>query len=263
MSFAAALALYSVIGICFALLVVLFFSRKLFRKLYLPIITVLLLLETVAIGIRWWHTGHPPIFGTFEEALAASWIVFLFAVTLDKEGRFAHFSVPFALITLIYGLNFDMTGQPLTISEQSYWVDFHALFAWIAYGFYTFSFMSAICILFKDLCDNGDDLEEFLYRCLLRGFLAQTIMFALGAYYSSRLYGWWWMWDPVEFLFVASWFLYAIPVHGKMFYGWRDRKLAKYTALAMMGTLLLYWGLIYFPWATYHIFDTELKIMHK
>jgi ABC-type transport system involved in cytochrome c biogenesis permease subunit len=199
-----------------------------------------LIVEGAAIGIRWSNTGHPPIFGTFEETLAASWTVILFAIILDRKGVFAHIAFPITAITMLYGLNFNTTGKPLTISELSLWVDFHALFAWIAYGFYTFSFICALGILLK----------------------RQTIMFVLGSYYSILLHGVWWLWDTVEYLFVVSWFLYAIPIHGRILYGWGDRRLAALTVLATAGTIILYWGLVYFPWTTYHVFDTEL-VVHR
>ena len=132
-----------------------------------------------------------------------------------------------------------------------------------AEGPYKLSFLCALCILSKSLC--GEDTgrrEPFLYNCLMWGFLAQTISFVLGSYYSTLLHGAWWTWDPVEYLFVVSWFLYAIPIHGKMLFNWQPRKVAGLTTAAMAGTILLYWGLIYIPWATYHIFDVEYKILH-
>jgi ABC-type transport system involved in cytochrome c biogenesis permease subunit len=87
-------------------------------------------------------------------------------------------------------------------------------------------------------------------------------MFVLGSYYSILLHGVWWLWDTVEYLFVVSWFLYAIPIHGRILYGWGDRRLAALTVLATAGTIILYWGLVYFPWTTYHVFDTEL-VVHR
>ena len=252
------------------------------KKLYIPALFAALLIEGVYIGIRWFHTGHPPIFGTFEATLSASWMLILFSILIDRKARFAWFIIPFAALMLVYGLNFDKTGKPLVISEQSYWVWFHALFAWIAYGFYTFSFAGAVGILlnpplpplskspsFPPLKKGGEgglkegkggfDLDVFTCKTLLWGFLAQTIMFVLGSYYSIRLHGSWWVWDPVEYLFIVSWFLYAIPIHGRILYSWGLKRTAWLIILGMIGTMLLYWSLIYFPFSTYHIFDTEFK----
>jgi ABC-type transport system involved in cytochrome c biogenesis permease subunit len=222
---------YLALVICLTLSVISVFPKGLTQRVYLSLTVLALIFEGAAIGIRWSNTGHPP---------------------------FAHIAFPIAAITMLYGLSFDTTAKPVTISEQSLWVDFHALFAWIAYGFYTFSFICALGILFKRPWAEAG--EQALYRWLLWGFLAQTIMFVLGSYYSVRLYGTWWVWDTVEYLFVVSWFLYAIPIHGRILYGWGDRRLAGLTVLAMAGTIILYWGLVYFPWTTYHVFDTELVV---
>lgn len=241
------------------------------KKLYIPALFTALLIEGAYIGIRWFHTGHPPIFGTFEAGLSASWTLILFSLLIDRKARFAGFIIPFAALTLVYGLLFDRTEKPLVISEESWWVWFHALFAWLAYGFYTFSFAGAVAMVYgrgEPPCSpspNGQTqgsaptIEEFTFQTLLWGFLAQTVMFALGSYYSIRLHGSWWVWDPVEYLFAVSWFLYAIPVHGRLFYNWGEKSIAWLIILGMLGTIILYWSLIYFPWSTYHIFDTEFK----
>lgn len=240
----------------------LLFLKNMAMKFYFPCVLAILFAEGTYIGIRWFNTGHPPMFGTFEAALAASWTLILFSALIDRKAEFAGFIVPFALVTLFYGLRFDRTGKPLIISEQSYWVYFHALFAWIAYGFYTFSFIGAALLLIrrKPASDSqGNALDRFTYKMLLNGFFAQTIMFIIGSYYSIRLHGSWWVWDPVEYLFAVSWCLYAIPIHGRVLYGWGYKKVAWLVMLAMAGTMVLYWGLIYFPFATYHIFDAEIK----
>lgn len=226
-----------------------------------PLLVFLLLVEGLYIGKRWASTGHPPILGTFEEALSSSFTVLLFALLFDRAGRFTLPAIILALTTLLYGFNFDSTERPLVISEQSYWVYFHALFAWIAYGFYTFSTMAALAIrLARGRGSSGMRYTvSMMERGLLNGLFVQTVMFILGSYYSSRLHGSWWMWDPVEYLFVISWFLYAIPLHGRVFFGWGRERMALWILIASAGTILLYWGLIYFPWATYHVFDPQWK----
>jgi ABC-type transport system involved in cytochrome c biogenesis permease subunit len=249
---------YISMALCLALSVLSNLRKGLSASGYLLMAFAVLVFEGTAIGVRWSSTGHPPVFGTFEEALSASWAVILFAIILDRKGRYAHIAMPIAALTMLYGLAFDTTGMPVTISEKSLWVDFHALFAWISWGFYTFSFICAVGVLSKRPWAEGS--VQNLYTWLVWGFFTQTIMFVLGSYYSILLYGSWWVWDSVEYLFVVSWFLYAIPIHGKILYGWDERRLAKYTVLATVANVVLYWGLIYFPWSTYHIFDVEFKI---
>lgn len=250
-------------GLYFALSVLLFFRRTPVW-LYRAVALAILIIQGISIGFRWSSTGHPPILGTFEESLCASWTLTLFTLILDNRKRFAFITVPFAFLTLFYGLGADLTARPLIISEQSLWVYFHVLFAWIAYGFYTLCLCASVCILYGRRCNIASGWENaadwLLHNGLLLGFSAQTVMFLLGAYYSTRLHGVWWMWDPVEFLFVVSWFAFAIAIHGRLFYGWRLEKVSAWTIASFAATMLLYWGLRFFPWASYHVFDIEVKM---
>lgn len=216
---------------------------------------LILVVQGFGIGLRWAATGHPPVLGTFEETLAASWALTLFFVLVDTKGDYGRVIMPFAFLTLVYGFWFDTVPRPLIISEQSLWVYFHALFAWLAYGFYALSLVAAVRVLI-----GKDNTGTVLYDGLLYGFTCQTVMYVLGAYYSSRLHGNWWLWDPVEYLFLLSWLLYAAPLHGRLFLGWRPKKLAAWTVAAFASTMLLYWALVYMPWATYHVFDPEIKV---
>lgn len=224
-------------------------------------ITILALLGS-SIAFRWADTSHPPILGTFEEALAASWMLMLFSVILDPMARFAFITVPMAFLTLLYGLGYDLSGRPLVISEQSLWVYFHVLFAWVAYGFYTLSFGASVCVLLgkrSKYFESVDKIKKSIYNWLLYGLTAQTVMFVIGSYYSSLLHGSWWIWDPVEYLFIVSWFLFSVAIHGRLFFGWNMEKVSAWTVAAFFATMVLYWGLTLFPWATYHIFDPEIK----
>lgn len=232
-----------------------FLTLRRYRVLYALIIATL----GALIGVRWYHAGHPPIFGTYEETLSASFAVTVFSLILDREGRFGRFTATFAFFTLLYGSLFDSTLKPLVISEQSLWVEFHALFAWIAYGFYSLVFAAAISVLLKKE-ETLDVLSDWLMRKgLLYGFIGQTVFFVIGSYYSTRLHGRWWMWDAVEYLFVASWLIYAVAIHGRILSGWSNKRTALWIAAGFAAAIVLYWGLIYFPQSTYHVFDTEFK----
>lgn len=244
-----------------------FLAARRYRVFYVLAIALL----GALIGLRWYHAGHPPIFGTYEETLSASFAVMLFALILDREGNFARFTAALSFVTLLYGSLFDSSLKPLVISEQSLWVDFHALFAWIAYGFHALVFAAAMGILMKkeETVDAPSSASGglragasgwLMRKGLIYGFIGQTVFFVIGSYYSARLHGRWWTWDTVEYLFVASWLIYAVAMHGRILSGWSDKRTAAWVAAGFAALMLLYWGLVYFPHSTYHIFDTEFKI---
>lgn len=235
-------------------------------------LSLALLCHLISVAIRWYEAGHPPVFGTYEATLMASWFIPLTALlAVRKHGNIdliIPWTVVFALLHLAYGFIFNTAHIPLTISEQSIWVDLHALSAWLAYGQFTIAAVLSGLLLYK----GGEPekgpaglpsvaiLDELILKYLVLGFIFHTLMFALGSYYSSILYGKWWTWDPVDTLFMISWMIYGIIIHLRLFYGWKEITMACLVLIAMVTILAGYWSLVYIPWATYHIFDIDLKL---
>jgi len=233
-----------------------------------------LIMQAVSVGIRWYGIGHPPVFGTYEAALAGSWFLLLYTAFSYKE-IYGHFksllltTVPIAVFLLLYGLRFNTERTPLTISERSLWVDFHAMFSWIAFGSYACAACLAVVYLVTSGKHNDGEsernpepeiLDDLIFRYTNLGFINHTIMFALGSYYSSILFGAWWQWDPVNSTSLITWLAYGLAIHMRLFYGWRGSRGANLAIAAFLTAIVSYWGLIYFPpGSTYHIFDIELK----
>lgn len=235
-----------------------------------------LVLHSVSVAVRWVGSGHPPVFGTYEATLSASWFMLLF-VALSFTSVHRHFrllilaSVPLALLLLGYGMAFFSTERtPLTISELSLWVDFHALFSWLAFAPFTLAFCLSGIYLWSTR--SGDDsaprelelqpetLDELAFRYINFGFVAHTVMFALGSYYSSILFGTWWRWDPVFSISLMAWLLIGLCIHLRLFFKWNGRRAAWLfiTTFSVIG--FSYWGLVYLPQgATFHIFDLSQK----
>ncbi len=253
-----------------SLAAVLFFMRRPLVSAYRSVLVILLLLHGTFIALRWYSSAHPPILGSFEETLSASWMLMLFMLVFDKRGKLVALTMPIVATIMLYGLRFDFSTRPYIITEKSLWIDFHVLFAWISYSFYTLSFAFAIKVLLSKtdkfnflrgkLVYGEEDLSgSELHRWLFYGFTAQAIMFALGSYHSSLLNGLWWTWDPVEFLAVASWLAYSVPLHGLKILSWNMVYVARSVVVAFVVTVVLYWGLVYFPGTTFHIFDISIK----
>lgn len=227
-----------------------------------------LLLQLASAGVRWAGVGHPPIFGTYEAALAGSWFLLIYTASSYRSIH-DHFrtliltTVPIGVLLLVYGLTLFSTSRiPLTISERSLWVDFHALFSWPAFGSYTVSFCLAGVYLWKSGSRSQESavLDDLVFRYINFGFINHTVMFALGSYYSSILYGTWWQWDPAESTSLITWLAYALSIHMRLFYGWKGDRGAVLSVIAFLTSVVSYWGLIYFPpGSTYHVFDIGFK----
>ena len=206
-----------------------------------------------AAAVRWVDVGHPPVFGTYEATLSASWFLLLFAA-LSYRSVHRHFrlvvlaAVPLALLLLLYGIAlFGTVRMPLTISEMSLWVDFHALFAWLAFAPFTLAFclsgfylwfaksgraLAPTFLLYRHTSHEVEQestdpetpnrqlaiIDELAFRYITFGFVSHSIMFALGSYYSSILFGTWWRWDPVFSIALIAWLLVGLYIHMRLFY---------------------------------------------
>lgn len=238
-------------------------------------VTAGIFLQATSAGIRWYAIGHPPVFGTYEAVLAGSWFLLLYTAFSYKSihGHFralALTTIPIAVFLLLYGLTFNTERIPLTISERSLWVDFHALFSWLAFG----SYAAAACLAGGYLLVASGQwsgasgkqnlepevLDDLIFRYINWGFIGHTIMFALGSYYSSILFGVWWQWDLVNSTSLITWLAYGLAIHMRLFYGWKGKRGANLAIVCFLTAIVSYWGLIYFPpGSTYHVFDIELK----
>lgn len=249
------------------------------------------LLQLFSAIVRWKDIGHPPIFGTYEATMLGSWILTLFIAISFFLDR-VHFrltvltALPLVIAHLLYGLSHSTDRVPLTISELSLWVDFHALFSWLAYAPLTLAFCLSTVYLLKgrlhqgaensgekradqavhqaDQADQSDDLElldQQIWRYMNLGFIAYTVMFALGCYHSASVNGEWWQWDPVETTSLATWLLIGLYIHLRIFYNWNGGKSARLAVVIFLTMIVAYWSLTYLPaGSTFHVFDLKNKM---
>ena len=102
---------YSTIAIATILSGILFYFKNISKKTYLLLVGIILVIEGIFIGIRWYNTGHPPMFGTFEATISASWMLLFLAVLIDRKAQFGRIVIPFVVLTLFYGVLFDKAGS--------------------------------------------------------------------------------------------------------------------------------------------------------
>lgn len=233
--------------------------------------------QTISIILRWTAVGHPPVFGSFENAVAGSWFVVLFGLIVASRTTWLRhiglFTAPMAVIIMAFGLTFDRNRVPLTISERSLWIDIHAVFAWLSYTSYTLALIIAFFILVKHRRTAGllasklpkvALMDDWLFKYVIYGFVTQAFTITSGAYYEFIVFGRWWRWDPVESITLASWLLFALFIHLKRSFGWSGPRLAWLAIFSMTTVIVAYWLLAYWPGgATFHLFDLETRIHIK
>lgn len=225
--------------------------------------TVLVLLATTTLlAWRWALIGHPPIFGTFENTLAAAWfmIAFAFAALRIPDLRAVwRVALPWALALVGWGMRYRSDIVPLTISEKSLWVDVHAFFAWCAFTPLVILGTTAALRLIR----QGADLEGLqptptqTQAIVSAAFVAFTAMLLTGAWYLNVLFGTFWQWGVVETVSLITWLLYGMVLHGILFRRWSTTWLTWVLMLLVPVMIVAYFVWSVFP-GTFHYFDVPL-----
>lgn len=232
------------------------------------------LAHTAIFIMRWARTGYFPANAELENAITGGWFAIGLTVYLFIKNRamtgVALFTVPATLLLLGYGVMKAPDPLPLTASLKSSWLVIHVMFAQIAFGAYAIaSGMGLIYILKDNKTRKGTDtgfyeklpalevIEENMFRFVVYGFIADSIMIIAGAIWAKDLWGSYWGWDPVEVWSLISWLLYGLGIHLRITLGWKGRKLAWLMMVLIITVIITYWGIDAVVENTRHIFGVE------
>lgn len=216
--------------------------------------------QTTMMGVRWAAVGHPPMFGTFENALTTAWfilaIIQVFLIWKEISFGISMIGVLMSLALFGWGLRFDTSRIPLTISERSLWVDIHAFLAMSAFALFAIAVSGSFRQAYLRISgkEENDLVDDLVMKNLLVGFAIFTLSVVVGAYYAFLLRGKWWQWDPVETTSIIAWLLFGLAIHLRLFYGWKRTKLAWLIVLGFVVLIIAFWTILFFP-DSYHIFD--------
>lgn len=219
-------------------------------------------LGVLTLVVRTVYAGHAPIFGTFENTLSCS-VALMIGAALTSRHREAPgawmWALPWAVVLLIYGTFFRIEAVPLTISEQSLWVDAHALLAWAAFVPLILASTLALYrvrgVSFWDL--SAEEGDEYIGRLLNFGFLGLTVMMIVGSWYLYLLFGVFWKWEIVETMALVGWLGYALVIHARYFYRLSGRAFGAAVLAVLPALILTFWVWSLFP-NTFHYFDIPL-----
>jgi len=227
--------------------------------------------HTAIFVMRWARTGYFPANAELENAITGGWFAIGFTVYLFLKNRamtgVALFTVPAALLLLGYGVMKSPDPLPLTASLKSSWLLIHVMFAQISFGAYAIaSGMGLLYVLKDNKKRKGEErafyerfprleiIDENMFRFVVYGFIADTIMIVAGAIWAKDLWGSYWGWDPVEVWSLISWLLYGLSIHLRVTLGWRGRKLAWLMIFLLITVIITYWGIDAVVENTRHIF---------
>jgi cytochrome c-type biogenesis protein CcsB len=245
---------------------------------FMPKMTALILIgfmtHTIAICARYQAQGHLPWSGDYESAMMGGW--FIIAGTLYVGWRnkslqaLATASVPLVVIMMGFGVMRNPVLTPMSAALKNYWLYIHVYFAWLAFGAYVLAMAAGVLYLMKrKSVESGvvnpsyekypslDRLDELIFRYVLFGFIADTIMLAAGAIWANDLWGRYWSWDPVETWALVSWLMYGMIIHLRITFGWRESRIAWLAILALSTVIISFFGVTFVVDTSLHTFQVR------
>jgi len=84
---------------------------------------------------------------------------------------------------------------------------------------------------------NARTLDLWSYRFVMLGFPIWSFGVICGAIWGEHAWGRYWGWDPKETFAFITWVTFAIYLHARVTYGWREARAAAITAVGFVSIL--------------------------
>jgi cytochrome c-type biogenesis protein CcsB len=209
-------------------------------------------LQTIALGVRWNLSGHPPLTSMFEYASLMSWMA---AISLTwLVARTHRFEIAAYVTPLILGMMAIASLVPKEIYDQlvpalqSYWLHIHVSMAALAEGAFALSCGLAVAYLIKarrreTRPEELERLDSLNHRVISIGYPLFTLgaLFA-GAIWAYNAWGSFWSWDPKEVGSWIIWLFYTGYLHARYRRGWRGSRAAILAIIGFAMVILSFLG---------------------
>ncbi len=196
-----------------------------------------------------------PVTNTYETLAFFSWaiplvyLLFEWRYKIRVVGAFAT-GLAFLFIALASSPLLSSEVRPLVPALQSYWLVLHVLFTLGGEAFFAVAFGAGV--LFLALQRSGGNLQTLKmldnlgYKAIALGFPLFTLGgLVFGAIWAQHAWGRYWGWDPKETWMLITWFFYALYLHVRVKWGWRDAKTAWLAVLGFAVAMFTWWGVNY------------------
>lgn len=194
--------------------------------------------HSVALGARWYGTGHGPYLTRYEVLSANAWMAVAGFLVVRARRRVADALAvvvyPVALLLLGVGMYTGPEVMMLPPTFTGIWLVMHVMFYFVAFSaalvslgyslLYVARSHPALARIAARLDVETCDRESYRFAGLTFAFWGIGMLTgSIWAYYS---WGRFWGWDPVESWSIVTWFVYGIYLHLRRFYGLKGSRAA-------------------------------------
>jgi ABC-type transport system involved in cytochrome c biogenesis permease subunit len=81
------------------------------------------------------------------------------------------------------------------------------------------------------------------HRFIMTGFLLLTLAMVAGSFFAKQMWGAYWSWDPKQCWTLVTWLTFAAILHARITVGWRGRRAAWSTVVAVALVIVAMVGL--------------------
>jgi len=213
--------------------------------------------HSLALVIRGFETGRPPLASLPEAFSVAVWVIVLLQMWAERQYGvkvLGAFVLPVAVMLGMSTVGRPLEGPGIDRALSGAWLWVHIALVLIGIAAFVLNFAGAVMYLIQERALKAkrpetfyyrlpslETLDRLTYRTLALGFPFLTTGLLLGALWAQRLWGSSFAFDPLVLLSLIAWAIYAATLAGRAAAGWHGRR-AAYFALVGFAALVVTMG---------------------
>lgn len=229
-------------------------------KIFLGLVVVGFILQTLGLGMRWYISGHAPWSNGYESMIYIAWVTMLSGLLFARKSNMtlAATTILSSIILMVAHLSWmnpEITN--LVPVLKSYWLTIHVSIITASYGFLALSmllgFLNMLIMIFRkssnslNLNKNIRELSSISERSMTVGLYMLTIGTFLGGVWANESWGRYWGWDPKETWALISVVIYSFILHMRYIPGLRGKFSYNFASvIGFFSILMTYFGVNYY-----------------
>lgn len=211
------------------------------------------LLQTFAVGGSWMQTGYAPVASVYETCGLLAWVltgVYLALQLRTKTRVLGCLVAPAAALLLVFSSLRFGAAAALPAVLQGGLVSAHVVLSIAGEALFVLASLAGAMYLLQDrrirrrrftrfsrFLPSLGDLDRINRLGILWGFPLLTLGTLAGALWARTVWGSPWQWDPKQVWTLLAWAAMAFVLHQRFAIGWRGRRIA-WASLLALGFLL-------------------------
>eukprot|EP01022_Parablepharisma_sp_SALTPOND_P020351 TRINITY_DN36890_c0_g1_i1.p1 TRINITY_DN36890_c0_g1~~TRINITY_DN36890_c0_g1_i1.p1 ORF type:complete len:1153 (-),score=60.37 TRINITY_DN36890_c0_g1_i1:1028-4486(-) len=224
------------------------------------IFLVAFLIQTAALALRWYISGHAPWSNGYESMIYISWATILAGLLLVRNNPLALGASGFLTAVVLFVAHLSWMDPQITNLVpvlDSYWLTIHVSVITASYGFFGLGALLGLLTLILMILKRENSkirleksIAELTYIneiALIIGLALLTIGNFLGGVWANESWGRYWGWDPKETWSLITIVIYAFVLHMRFIKGlYSFYSFNIGSILAFFSVLMTYFGVNFY-----------------